>query len=184
MEESKLTLIFNSLKSRGVKMDHGLTNQEIKQIENEYSFRFPSDLATVLQYKLPISNGFPNWRNGSKEVITNWLERPLEGIIFDTEHNNFWLNSWGEKPKTLEESIEVARHQVKRAPKLIPIYKHRYIPCEPIDKGNPVFSVWQTDIIYYGYDLDDYFNREFGVPLLKSRISEPRSTRFWNEIIG
>ena len=35
------------------------------------------------------------------------------------------------------------------------------IPDRPNTSGNPVFSVHQTDIIYYGCDLRDYFVHEF-----------------------
>lgn len=45
---------------------------------------------------------------------------------------------------------------LKAAPRLIPICSHRYIPEEPHDAGNPVFSVMQSDVIYYGADLANY----------------------------
>lgn len=184
MNEAYLALLFNHFMSRGIYCTQGLTDDELRQIEDQYSIKFPLDLVKVLQFKLPISNGFPNWREGSKKELSDWLERPVQGILFDIEHNSFWLNSWGEKPKSLHESIEVARYQVSQSPTLIPIYKHRFIPSEPMLEGNPVYSVWQTDIIHYGFDLEDYFHREFGVPLLRSGISEPRPIRFWDEFIG
>lgn len=184
MNEAYLALLFNTFMSRGIHCAQGLTDEEVRQIEDRYSIHFPLDLVKVLQFKLPISNGFPNWREGSKKELMDWLDRPLQGILFDIEHNSFWLNSWGEKPKSLDESLEIARYQVSQSPKLIPIFKHRYTPSEPILEGNPVYSVWQTDIIYYGFDLEDYLNREFGVPLLRPRITEPRPIRFWDEIVG
>ena len=184
MDETYLTVLFNNLKSQGINTTPGLTNEEIRQIEEQYTIIFPQDLAAFLRFKLPISDGFPNWREGSEEELIDLLDRPLQGINFDIEHNNFWLSSWGEKPKSLHDSFEVARYQVSKAPKLIPIYKHRYIPSEPMNIGNPVYSVWQTDIIYYGFDLEDYFNREFGVPMIKPRMTEPRPIRFWEEIVG
>jgi hypothetical protein len=50
----------------------------------------------------------------------------------------------------------------------------RYIPAEPNESRNPVFSVHQTDIIHYGNDLADYFQREFQVPLPDRAAREPR----------
>ena len=44
---------------------------------------------------------------------------------------------------------------------LIPVYLHRYVPCYPDIIEVPVFSVYQTDIIYYWYNLEDYFKIEF-----------------------
>jgi len=45
----------------------------------------------------------------------------------------------------------------------IPVYSHRYLPSEPKATGNPVLSVHQTDIIYYGNDLASYFSRSMKV---------------------
>jgi hypothetical protein len=71
------------------------------------------------------------------------------------------------------------------APKLIPIYSHRYIPEKPNESGNPILSVYQTDIIYYGANLLEYFENEFrrkGTKLeIDSRIKE---IEFWSEIIN
>lgn len=184
MDETYLSFLFNNLKHKGINSTQGLTDEEVRQIEERYSIKFPPDLLKFLQYRLPVSDGFPNWRQGSEEELKDWLDRPLQGINFDIEYNNFWLSSWGEKPKSLYESIEVARCQAGKSPKLIPIYKHRYIPFVSGIEGNPVYSVWQTDIIYYGFNLEEYFNREFGVPMLGPKIAEPRPIRFWDEIVG
>ena len=46
------------------------------------------------------------------------------------------------------------------APRLIPVYNHRYMPN--IDKKRvPILSVVGSDIIVYGKDLQDYLEREF-----------------------
>jgi hypothetical protein len=66
------------------------------------------------------------------------------------------------------------------APKLIPVFLHRMMPDEPRKAGNPVFSVHQTDIIYYGHDLPDYLRQEFQVARWWTRPSEPRRIRFWD----
>ena len=38
------------------------------------------------------------------------------------------------------------------------------MPDRPQLNGNPIFSIHQTDMIYYGFDLDDYFRHEFDLP--------------------
>jgi hypothetical protein len=40
--------------------------------------------------------------------------------------------------------------------------------------GQPVLSIWQTDIIYYGKDLVDYIRQEFGGPDMD------RTDQHWN----
>src|SRR5207245_1362409 len=44
---------------------------------------------------------------------------------------------------------------------LIPVCSQRYLPDDPPLAGNPVFSIYQTDIIIYGRNLWDYFRHEF-----------------------
>ncbi len=71
-----------------------------------------------------------------------------------------------------------------KVPKLIPIYSHRYIPSSLNEIGNPVYSVHQTDIIYYGKDLWDYFNIEFGNKMHKDIAFNEIKTKipFWSEL--
>jgi hypothetical protein len=63
---------------------------------------------------------------------------------------------------------------------------HRYIPEEPHERGNPVLSVYQSDIIYYGADLDDYFRRELDFaldPQGARPLTPKRRIRFWSDLI-
>ncbi|GHO60945.1 hypothetical protein KSB_94200 [Ktedonobacter robiniae] len=43
-----------------------------------------------------------------------------------------------------------------------PFYSHRYLLAEPCAAGNPVLSIYQSDIIVYSVDLRDYLLTEFG----------------------
>jgi hypothetical protein len=63
---------------------------------------------------------------------------------------------------------------------LIPIYRHRMMPDEPLSPGNPVFSVHQTDIIHYGFDLADYLRCEFNLPGREPWPTQVRTIRFWD----
>ncbi len=86
----------------------------------------------------------------------------------------------------MEERIALAERHLRSCPTLIPIYSHRYIPEQPHTAGNPVFSVYQTDIIYYGSDLISYLVHEFGI-VLPSEWMSPRSSgtfvEFWSDMI-
>lgn len=112
------------------------------------------------------------------------LEWPYNGICFDVENNQFWMREWGEKPDNLEEALYIAKRYVFRAPILIPIFSHRYIPSEPEMAGNPVYSVYQTDIIFYGYDIPSYLNNEFNVPLPGWQQKSPKYIRFWGDLVS
>jgi hypothetical protein len=166
------------------RIEPGLSNIEIGEIERRFDFTFPPDLRALLQFALPVGNAFPNWRDDSEEALRDRLNRPLNGIVFDVERNDFWLDSWGTKPSSEAARHAIVKNAIDKAPKLIPIFAHRFIPAEPNNAGNPVFSVHQTDIIYYGNDLADYFRREFRVPLPEWAARQPRSIRFWNDSLN
>lgn len=161
----------------------GYTRTELNEAEEKFGLRFPPDLFDLLCERRPV-NGY-DWRTDA-DRITEALQWPLEGILFDVEENQFWLSNWGERPHEPEERAEIVTDAVAQAPKLIPILSHRYIPQEPHERGNPVFSVYQTDIIYYGADLDDYFRREFefsGRPAEAGPMAPARYIRFWSDIV-
>ena len=65
------------------------------------------------------------------------------------------------KKKISLEFLENASNET--VPKLILVNGHRYVPCFPDIMDVPVISLYQTDIIFYGNNLEDYFKREFGV---------------------
>jgi hypothetical protein len=125
---------------------------------------------------------WPNWRDAEDSHLRKRLDRPLDGILFDVAHNDFWLESWGFKPVDTLEALKVAESNVRGAPVLIPIYANRFLPADPSLVGNPVFSVEQTDIIYYGFDLPTFFHIEFHVPLPSEVSIEPRRIELWTEL--
>lgn len=161
MDERTLLRYVRGLKRARVVIAPGLKPAEIQAIEDEHGFRFPPDLKEFLMFALPVSDGFIDWRRAPREHILNRLEWPLEGMRFDIKHNAFWLDEWGARPADDAAAFAIAEEAVAAAPRLIPIFGHRYIAADPCEAGNPVFSVYQTDIIYYGRDLWDYLEREF-----------------------
>ena len=181
--------IIRLLTDKGVHFDSGLTDDEVLQVETKFDFKFPPDLKLFLQTGLPTSERFVNWRLGLKskddaDKIIVRLGWPLEGMLFDLQSNEFWINSWGDKPNTYEEKERIAKEKYLTFPKLIPIYSHRYIPSRPSEAGNPVFSVHQMDIIFYGSDLATYFANEFSFELTDEfeMLDKPkREIEFWSK---
>jgi len=180
-----LELYKNGLEQAGVLFAPGLSESEIHQIQRRHHFLFPPDLKNFLMFALPISSGFINWRDADEEKISERLSWPYEGMCFDIEHNSFWLEEWGQRPASLDEAFSVARKAVEHAPTLIPIYSHCYIPDSPNEARNPVFSVYQTDIIYYGGDLAEYLENEFRYYFGRSEYSlkkEIKYIEFWSQL--
>lgn len=87
------------LQTRGVGFDAGLSDEEVQNIERTFKFVFPPDLKLLLQIALPVSERFPDWRSGVG--VQSMMDWPVEGIMFDVEYNNFWLEEWGQKPDSL-----------------------------------------------------------------------------------
>ena len=165
---------------RGLHFAEGLSDAEVRRAEENYGFQFPPDLKAFLQTALPVGSPvFPDWRLEDDLYIREMLDLPLQGILFDVE-NGIWLPEWGQRPKLIEEAKALVEEHVKKAPRLIPIYRHRMMPDRPHLVGNPILSVHQTDIIYYGFDLDDYFRHEFDLPGRKPWPPEVTSIEFWD----
>lgn len=176
-----------TLEQAGVRFGPGLTAHEVEAIESCHTFRFPPDYRQWLQVALPISHHFVNWREEEPSQIEWRLNDPYEGIAFDTEWNNFWLRSWGPRPSNLAAALAFARAAMAQAPRLIPVFGHRYIPEHPAQPGNPIFSVSQTDIIYYGSNLTVYLENEFR-PHLTGKHHHERSDSiswipFWSYLV-
>jgi hypothetical protein len=147
----------------GSHVEPGLSEAELTAIEAEFAFEFPPDLRLVLSLGLPNGGNFPPWRDKSqREELRGRLSWPLESMQFDIENNAFWYPAWGARPASIEEAKAIVAREVATVQRLIPVYSHRYLPAEPCEAGNPVLSVYQTDIIYYGADLTDYVKCEFG----------------------
>lgn len=189
------------MKSRNVVFEDGLSDSEVEHTELRFGFRFPPDLKALLQTALPLriasdqrTNAFCNWRSADEEELQQRLDWPFEGMAFDIENNVFRLDEWGTKPDRLEHAIEVARQAVAAAPKMIPIYSHRYLPAEPHLARNLVFSIHQTDIIFYGCDLWDYFINEFAPESERWQrrkamsadeyAAAHRTIPFWSALVG
>jgi hypothetical protein len=172
------------LESHGVELAPGLSAAELSAAEERVGCRFPPDLRSFLGAALPSGTRWPDWRVPYSPFIADRLAWPTEGIEFDIRNNVFWWPAWGAQPDHLDQAVEVMREQIRGAPKLIPIFGHVYLPAAPEAAGNPVLSVYQTDIIYGGRNLGDYLRR-FGnsegweLP----RCDEVRKIWFWSELI-
>ena len=82
-----------------------------------------------------------------------------------------------------EQRVEVVAELYKNAPKIIPVYSHRFIPEMNDDNDPPVLSIHYGDIVYYGRNLQEYLLHEFcGVDIPKY-ISEYKNVPFWTDMM-
>ena len=150
----------------------GLSDAEFAQVEDSYGFTFADDHRAFLATALPLDDdrepgrhyGWPDWRSGDPAELRRMLDWPVEGVLFDVEHNVMWDPAWGPRPDVMSERLAIAGRHLATVPQLVPVHSHRYLPAGRGTSGHPVLSVYQTDIIYYGVDLSDYIHQDFGGP--------------------
>lgn len=182
--------LVQSLSRVGVVFEPGLSSSEIASAQEKAGLQFPPDLVEFLREALPVEESsdnvkagsrFPNWRSDGDVLLRDGVQRPIDGILYDVRENDFWFSEWRARPRDVEAAVAVAREELAGVPKLIPLFSHRYLPETPREVGNPVFSVSQTDVIYFGVDLADYFENEF---LRKQRRLGPpvRQIPFWGAL--
>ncbi len=164
----------------GMIWTHGYTAAELERAQALFRLTFPPDLVALLRDRRPV--GGPDWTNEAD--IRSRLAWPYEGLMFDVEHNVLWWGEWGERPTDAAERAEVLRDVVARAPMLIPVFSHRYLPATPGRAGNPVFSVHQSDVILYGANLEDYLEREENGWGCRPWPQAIREIDFWSELSG
>lgn len=153
--------IITNLRNSGIQVQPGLSEAEFARLEAEFGFIFPPDLRAILTTGLPVGAGFPDWRAaGARLHLRASLDLPMAAISFQIARNTLWARCWGPKPTEPEQALRVARNALKKAPLLIRIFNHCYIPCNPSLAGNPVFYVDENRIFCCGFDLSDFFQRE------------------------
>lgn len=155
----------------------GYSERELDAAQERYGLKFPPDLMDLFLEQQP-ANGY-DWR-GENPSIRKMLNWPFEMLEFDLEHNGLWWPEWGPRPATAEDRAVVLRSELAKAPKLIPLIAHRFIPEEPCLAGNPVLSMFGQDTIYYGATLQEYFDNEFNGQWV---VGQTRRVRFWSDLV-
>jgi hypothetical protein len=173
----------------------GLTEAEFARIEHDYGFEFADDHRAFLAAGLPLNRPpeegqtwlrpWPNWRDRDPGHLREQLGWPVEGALFDVEHNALWHASWGQRPASIGEALSTARQHLTQAPTMVPVYAHRYLPAGRGTHGHPVLSIYQTDVIVYGTDLADYIDNDFRGSrwFISADWSPPPMVPFWSEFL-
>jgi hypothetical protein len=176
----------------------GLTDAELARAEQEFGFEFADDHRAFLAAGLPLDDpaarslpdderpwGWPDWRDWTHGAVREQLSWPVQGVLFDVENNDLWHPSWGDRPAGMAAALRVAGQHLSRAPTMVPVFFHRYLPAGRGTYGHPVLSIHQTDIIIYGTDLADYVDKEFSgfATPLDEDWSRPPMVPFWSDFL-
>jgi len=180
-DDAEIERLSEGLRVQGAEIEPGLTERELDEVERIHGWTFPPELRALLERVLPSGPRFPNWREPRGAALAEQLAWPVDGLCFQVEHG-WWLRSFGPRPAALVDALALVRAFIAKAPPLVPLYGHRYLPARPATVGNPVFSVYGADVIYYGVDLFDWFAHEFSIDLGRPRAAEPRQIELWSEL--
>jgi hypothetical protein len=158
----------------------GLEEEEIDVIEQKYQIKFTPEHRAFLNILHTIDRQeevecydeegevyclkksfFHNWKTDDKELNYrfDWIFETIFDDILGV--NQPWLESWGKvRPKSNVAKKEFFSNWLEQAPKLIPIFGHRFVVSEPSDCDNPILSVYGSDIIVYGWNMRHYLLSE------------------------
>ena len=140
----------------------GMKESEIIDVERKYKIKFPPDYREFLKILHTV-----NFKPKEDQFYFNWLEDDqiiidkLNWPYYSISKDKIWLKSWGTIPDKEVEILNRFNKWYEDAPKLIPVFGHRYVISEPCKSGNPILSVWGSDTIIYGWDLKHYLLSEF-----------------------
>ena len=174
---------YELLKKRSVLFSQGMSLKEIEETERIYSIVFPREIKRAYMFALPISHGFYNWRERKEEYVNHVkkvINRPLIELVEDADYID-WNETWGEELYG-DEKKEYIKRRMKLAPKLIPVFSHRYAISGDMNES-PVFSINGSDIICYGKNYLQYLEIEFGQRSIKEIRSENSYyASLWSEL--
>ena len=183
-----MNTLFNQLEDKGIQFKNGLTDDEINKIEEIYEIVLPEWLRKFYCLGVPFSeenNLFPLWSDFSDtniEKIKERMQKPYKLFAREVQ-DGFWHTSWGSRPESQEEVLQKFGELSLVAPRLIPLYSHRYMPLIDGVDDPPIISTVGSDTIYYGCNLHDYLqneflNEEFVIPT--DYIKVP----FWDDLVN
>lgn len=165
----------------------GYSQTELDDVQAKWNLRFPPDLIELLRERRPLIDHRDcfDWVTADPKLIRFWLDWPFEGYWRTVQRSGAWWPEWGERPRRLGEQREKLRGIFADAPTLIPLCGHSFIPDEPGETGNPVFSVFHSDIVHYGANLLDWLARECWEPGAPPNrpLQLIREIRFWGDAV-
>jgi hypothetical protein len=137
----------------------GLSDELITEFEAAVDARFSLDFRTFLQGMNGTDLPAIDLRGGGGEA-------PRFGPGFysyprDLEITNQRIRDLGSDRTPLKRTLEEQGFDLSDDAKLVPVYAHRYIVCQPGFDESAVLSIWDDcDAIVYGTSLAKYLEKE------------------------
>lgn len=168
----------------GVQFAEGLSVGEMSAVESYLGTRLPPDHRALLRDALPVGPGFPNWRELGSEALERQLSWPFDSLAEDIVRGKFWWpERWGPRPAGAQEALAVARRDYDKAPRMVPVYDHAYLPAAPSEPYNPVFARDYGVLMTRASCLRTYLDCELGdLESWEPVAPKQRWVRFWDAL--
>jgi hypothetical protein len=164
----------------------GYSKAELDDVQATWGIRFPPDLIEILRERRRLMDAPDcfDWVTGDRAAVRKSLAWPFDSYWRSVHRHEIWWPEWGERPASPSDRREKLRLIFADAPKLIPLVGIRYIPDEPHEDGNPIFSVMASDIVHYGANLPHWLDLEQGRLTRQSGPWPPvKEIRFWGQAV-
>jgi hypothetical protein len=181
----------------------GMSEAEIRRAEKTFRLTFPPDYrlflaalhtpdpemagASFVGSRLVPTTGrqFPDW-TGDPAHIRRSTDWSADGLIWSAEADNWWPTAWGPRPRFARNRAKRIRELVSGGPQLVPVFGHRFLVGPGDRAGNPVLSIYGSDVIVYAPNLWAYLPLELG--LFELLAQTPTETNvpaidFWQDVI-
>jgi hypothetical protein len=161
----------------GTRWRGGMMDAEVTKAEERYGLTFPPDYRLFLQtlhttdpervryvdgtIHAQFGRPFHDWQ-GDRAPIDEALAWPLDGLLWSIEADDSWSSTCGDRPTTPEGRAARVRELAAGGPPLIPLMGHRYLVGEPLEAGNPVLSIYGSDVIVYAPTFGTWLVAELG----------------------
>ena len=175
------------------RLSQGLTEQELREVEQHFGFRFAPDHRLMLSIAMPVArpqddgvgHDWPDWRNDDETRLRQSLDRPLGDVLTDIEAGHYWPQSWPARPASASEASKLARELLAEVPPLVPLTTWYYVPSQPHVVGNPVVSTHGRDTVFLRPNLIDFLRAR---PALSPHAypcnASPRHIPFWSDVVA
>ena len=186
----------------------GLSDPEIDELELKYAIKFGYEHRAFLKILHTIDKNYrdPDEDDESDEEIVrkkqdqpsffynwitdaSWIERrlnwPYETILGDILGvNRVWLLSWGSRPETDAEKIQVFSAWYNKAPRLLPVTAHTFLMADAGAGLKPLLSVCGADTIVMAWSLRHYLMRTFARELeLQELVLDEEDGRYYAQMV-
>ena len=180
------------MKEAGIVFLRGLDEAELSRAEEMVNIRFPASLREVLRLGLPVGWGdyppdlFPRWNDFTAENVErlrDWIEQPVQWLKRDVDRNGFWADSWGAKPEDAEKTTARFDEIAAQAPRLIPLFGHRFTVSGTFSDDPPIFSSVGMDTIRYGSNFDGWIRAELDRDWTGGNKETVPRVPFWDDVV-